>query len=432
MKRDEIDRIRGKVEQRGYTLVPLPRSTSRRAGRRSSSASRRGVQRTGATPIAERETKREMDRALRRGAEAVAAGAPGRYHRGNKAASQLRRVSYWRQFDARTSRSRRMAAAPSASAAREVRCPTEKRGAGSPPAILLSETFAENTWSRRPPANRISAAGLRRHAPMSRGGASARGPPCARPTRCRTRTLPRRSRDACARGARRVGASPPRAVLPPPRAPVSRARNGDLLTPAIGGRRTRSARMISRPARDHPTSSRTTRGAPDSATSGPWMVSVVLAPLSRNHGRSRPRARDDAHRDAAGSRRPRRSALVHGSEQRGGGSLHDIGMRHEPATPSYASASGSGGTTRPRIAAHPARGRVPLASVLSGAHPAVTAAQASWRCGWGYLRAQRCALPLDGGRSPSRAVRRPPHPAAPASASIRTTREAPPTCSPPK
>jgi SsrA-binding protein len=66
MRRSEIDRIRGKVEQRGYTLVPL--RLYFKAGwakieiglaRGRSHEDRRDV-------IAERESKREMDRALSR------------------------------------------------------------------------------------------------------------------------------------------------------------------------------------------------------------------------------------------------------------------------------------------------------------------------------------------------------------------------------
>ena len=66
LKREELDRIRGKVEQRGYTLVPL--SLYFKAGwakvelglaRGRTHEDRREV-------IAERESKREMDRALSR------------------------------------------------------------------------------------------------------------------------------------------------------------------------------------------------------------------------------------------------------------------------------------------------------------------------------------------------------------------------------
>ncbi len=67
MSRAEIDRIRGKVEQRGYTLVPL--QLYFKAGwakveiglaKGRDHADRRDA-------IAERESKREMDRALARG-----------------------------------------------------------------------------------------------------------------------------------------------------------------------------------------------------------------------------------------------------------------------------------------------------------------------------------------------------------------------------
>jgi SsrA-binding protein len=66
MKRAEIDRIRGKVEQRGYTLVPLRvyfkegwAKVEIGLGKGRAHEDRRGV-------IAERESKREMDRALAR------------------------------------------------------------------------------------------------------------------------------------------------------------------------------------------------------------------------------------------------------------------------------------------------------------------------------------------------------------------------------
>ncbi len=64
MKRAEIDRIRGKVEQRGYTLVPLQlyfkegwAKVELGLGKGRAHADRRDA-------IAERETRREMDRAL--------------------------------------------------------------------------------------------------------------------------------------------------------------------------------------------------------------------------------------------------------------------------------------------------------------------------------------------------------------------------------
>ena len=66
MKRAEIDRIRGKVEQRGYTLVPLRvyfkdgwAKIELGLGKGRAHEDRRGA-------IAERESKREMDRALGR------------------------------------------------------------------------------------------------------------------------------------------------------------------------------------------------------------------------------------------------------------------------------------------------------------------------------------------------------------------------------
>ena len=66
MTRAEIDRIRGKVEQRGYTLVPIRvyfrdgwAKVEIGLGKGRAHEDRRGV-------IAERESKREMDRALSR------------------------------------------------------------------------------------------------------------------------------------------------------------------------------------------------------------------------------------------------------------------------------------------------------------------------------------------------------------------------------
>jgi SsrA-binding protein len=66
MNRAEIERIRGKVEQRGYTLVPLRvyfkegwAKVELGLGKGRTHEDRRGA-------IAERETKREMDRALSR------------------------------------------------------------------------------------------------------------------------------------------------------------------------------------------------------------------------------------------------------------------------------------------------------------------------------------------------------------------------------
>jgi len=66
MKRAEIDRIRGKVEQRGYTLVPLRvyfkegwAKVEIGLAKGRAHEDRRGV-------IAERESKREMDRAMAR------------------------------------------------------------------------------------------------------------------------------------------------------------------------------------------------------------------------------------------------------------------------------------------------------------------------------------------------------------------------------
>jgi SsrA-binding protein len=67
MSRAEIDRIKGKVEQRGYTLVPLRiyfkagwAKAEIGLGKGRAHEDRRGA-------IAERESKREMDRALARG-----------------------------------------------------------------------------------------------------------------------------------------------------------------------------------------------------------------------------------------------------------------------------------------------------------------------------------------------------------------------------
>ncbi len=66
MRRAEIDRIRGKVEQRGYTLIPLRvyfkegwAKVELGLARGRAHEDRRGV-------IAERESKREMDRAMGR------------------------------------------------------------------------------------------------------------------------------------------------------------------------------------------------------------------------------------------------------------------------------------------------------------------------------------------------------------------------------
>jgi SsrA-binding protein len=66
MRRAELDRIRGKVEQRGYTLVPLRlyfkdgwAKVELGLARGRAHEDRRGA-------IAERESKREMDRALGR------------------------------------------------------------------------------------------------------------------------------------------------------------------------------------------------------------------------------------------------------------------------------------------------------------------------------------------------------------------------------
>ena len=67
MKRAEIERIRGKVEQRGYTLVPLRvyfkegwAKVELGLGKGRAHEDRRDA-------IAERESKREMDRAMARG-----------------------------------------------------------------------------------------------------------------------------------------------------------------------------------------------------------------------------------------------------------------------------------------------------------------------------------------------------------------------------
>ncbi len=67
MNRAELDRIRGKVEQRGYTLVPLRlyfkggwAKVELGLGKGRAHEDRREV-------IAERESRREMDRALARG-----------------------------------------------------------------------------------------------------------------------------------------------------------------------------------------------------------------------------------------------------------------------------------------------------------------------------------------------------------------------------
>jgi SsrA-binding protein len=74
MKRTEIERIRGKVEQRGYTLVPLRvyfkggwAKVELGLAKGRAHEDRRGV-------IAERESKREMDRAMAHARKSPARG----------------------------------------------------------------------------------------------------------------------------------------------------------------------------------------------------------------------------------------------------------------------------------------------------------------------------------------------------------------------
>ncbi len=67
MKRAEIDRIRGKVEQRGYTLVPLQVYFRDGWAKVEIGLARGRAHEDRRDAIAERETRREIDRALGRG-----------------------------------------------------------------------------------------------------------------------------------------------------------------------------------------------------------------------------------------------------------------------------------------------------------------------------------------------------------------------------
>jgi SsrA-binding protein len=66
LKREEIDRIRAKVEQRGYTLVPLALYFKRGWAKVEVGLAKGRTHEDRRDAIAERETKREMDRALSR------------------------------------------------------------------------------------------------------------------------------------------------------------------------------------------------------------------------------------------------------------------------------------------------------------------------------------------------------------------------------
>ncbi len=66
MRRAEIDRIRGKVEQRGYTLVPLRLYFKQGWAKVELGLARGRAHEDRREAIAERESKREMDRAMAR------------------------------------------------------------------------------------------------------------------------------------------------------------------------------------------------------------------------------------------------------------------------------------------------------------------------------------------------------------------------------
>ncbi|HUL59542.1 MAG TPA: SsrA-binding protein SmpB [Anaeromyxobacteraceae bacterium] len=66
MKRAEIDRIRGKVEQRGYTLIPLQLYFKGGWAKVELGLAKGRAHEDRRDAIAERETRREMDRALSR------------------------------------------------------------------------------------------------------------------------------------------------------------------------------------------------------------------------------------------------------------------------------------------------------------------------------------------------------------------------------
>jgi len=66
LRRAEIDRIRGKVEQRGYTLVPLRLYFKQGWAKVELGLARGRAHEDRRDAIAERESKREMDRAMAR------------------------------------------------------------------------------------------------------------------------------------------------------------------------------------------------------------------------------------------------------------------------------------------------------------------------------------------------------------------------------
>ncbi len=66
MRRAEIDRIRGKVEQRGYTLVPLRLYFKKGWAKVELGLGKGRAHEDRREAIAERESKREMDRAMAR------------------------------------------------------------------------------------------------------------------------------------------------------------------------------------------------------------------------------------------------------------------------------------------------------------------------------------------------------------------------------
>ncbi len=66
MRREEIERIRGKIEQRGYTLVPLSLYFKKGWAKVELGLARGRKHEDRRQAIAERETRREMDRALSR------------------------------------------------------------------------------------------------------------------------------------------------------------------------------------------------------------------------------------------------------------------------------------------------------------------------------------------------------------------------------
>ncbi len=66
LRRPEIDRIRGKVEQRGYTLVPLRLYFKQGWAKVEIGLARGRAHEDRRDAIAERESRREMDRALAR------------------------------------------------------------------------------------------------------------------------------------------------------------------------------------------------------------------------------------------------------------------------------------------------------------------------------------------------------------------------------